>query len=200
MTENVFLDLHHLDAHKRDELEKSLEGLRGSGRAAESVKIRPRLEGELGWITWRHCVLYKEEYGFDETFEYYLLAGMVQYLRDLKGRGEVWVAECGGTVVGSIAIVEISPAEAQLRWFLIEPGFRGIGLGRALMETALGYCRERDYERVFLWTVSELSAARHLYEINGFTLAETKSHFIWGRDIVEELWEIVLPARPGADG
>ncbi len=195
MTEKVFLDLSRLDTHKRKKLEKGLEELHGSGRAAESVSIRPHREGELGWITWRHCVLYKEEYGFDETFEYYLLAGMVQFLRDLKGRGEVWVAECGGAVVGSIAIVEITPAEAQLRWFLIEPGFRGIGLGRALMERALGYCRERSYDRVFLWTVSELLAARHLYEVYGFSLVETKSHFIWGRDIVEELWEIDLAAK-----
>ncbi len=197
MTEEVFLDLCSLDAKKRKEMERSLDRLCGSGRTAESVVIRSCGPGELGWITWRHCVLYKKEYGFDDTFEYYLLAGMVQYLRDLKGRGEVWVADCGGTVVGSIAIVEVSPVEAQLRWFLIEPAFRGIGLGKALMETALAYCRERGYDRVFLWTVGELSAARHLYEIYDFTLVETKSHFLWGRDIVEERWD--LPLSDAAD-
>jgi GNAT superfamily N-acetyltransferase len=200
MNDEVFLDLNRLDTHRHKKLKRSLERLRGLDNTAESVVIRPRREGELGWITWRHCVLYKEEYGFDETFEYYLLAGMVQYLRDLKGKGQVWVAECGGTVVGSIAIVETATLEAQLRWFLIEPGFRGIGLGKAFMETALDFCRDRGYERVFLWTVSDLLAARHLYEAYGFTLRERKSHFIWGRDIVEELWETFLQRWPEPTG
>lgn len=53
-------------------------------------------------------MLYREEYGFDDTFEYCLLAGMTQYLHELKCLGEVWVADCGGTVIGAIAIVEMS--------------------------------------------------------------------------------------------
>lgn len=189
------IDLGKLPPGERNAVVRELETLRGTGGHGDEILIRPFKAGELGWITWRHCVLYNQEYGFDGTFEYYLLAGMVQYLRDLKGRGEVWVAECGGTVVGSIAIVELSPGEAQLRWFLIEPGFRGIGLGKAFMETSMEYCREKGYDRVILWTVSELLAARHLYEAWGFSLVETKAHFIWGRDIVEELWELKLAAK-----
>lgn len=49
---------------------------------------------------------------------------------------------------------------------------------------------------IFLWTVSELPAVRHLYKACGFTPVETKSHFIRGRDIVEELQEINLSAGP----
>lgn len=157
------------------------------------IKIRPYRAGELGWISWRHCVLYRDEYGFDDTFEYYLLAGMVQYLHELEGQGEVWVADREGAVVGSIAVVDAAHDLGQLRWFLIEPGYRGIGLGKRLMETALGYCREKGFKRVFLWTVRELLAARHLYEVYGFDLTETKSHFLWGKDIVEERWDLALP-------
>ncbi len=156
------------------------------------IAIRPYRAGELGLISWRHCVLYRDEYGFDDTFEYYLLAGMVQYLHDLKGQGEVWVAERGGNIVGSIAVVDISPELGQLRWFLIEPACRGLGLGKLLMETALHYCREKGFERAFLWTVSDLHAARHLYEKYGFSLAETKAHFLWGKDIIEERWDLEL--------
>jgi hypothetical protein len=53
---------------------------------------------------------------------------------------------------------------------------------------------------IFLWTISELPAVRHLYKACGFTPIETKSHFIRGRDIVEELREIDLSARPVAAG
>lgn len=159
---------------------------------SEKIWVRPYKAGELGWISWRHCVLYRDEYGFDDTFEYYLLAGMVQYLHDLKGHGQVWVADRDGTVVGSIAVVDVSQELGQLRWFLIEPDYRGLGLGKRLMEAALDYCREKGFKSAFLWTVSELHAARHLYEVYGFSLTETKSHFLWGKDIVEERWDLDL--------
>lgn len=184
--------LENLSPEKQRAIAESLEDIRGSAKV-QSIAIRPYKAGELGLVSWRHCILYREEYGFDDTFEYYLLAGMAQYLHELGGRGEVWVADCGGNVVGSIAIVETSPNLGQLRWFLLEPAFRGLGLGRTLMETALEYSRGRGHERVFLWTVSELHVARHLYEAFGFHLTETKAHFIWGRDITEERWDLAPP-------
>ena len=183
--------LENLPAEKRRRITECLDGIRGSSDARR-VFLRPYRAGELGLVSWRHCVLYREEYGFDETFEYYLLAGMTQFLHDLGGRGEVWVADCGDNVVGSIAVVETSAAVGQLRWFLLEPAFRGLGLGKALMNTALEYSRDRGHERIFLWTVNELRAARHLYQVFGFRLSETKTHFLWGKDITEERWDLEL--------
>ncbi len=189
LMKNGEIILESLSPERRRQIIECLDGIRGRADAGK-VFLRPYRAGELGLVSWRHCVLYEKEYGFDETFEYYLLAGMAQFLHDLGGKGEVWVADCGGNVVGSIAIVETSAAVGQLRWFLLEPAFRGLGLGRALMDTALEYSRDRGHGRVFLWTVSELHAARHLYQAFGFRLTETKTHFLWGRDITEERWDL----------
>jgi len=158
----------------------------------EDLSIRPYRPGELGIVSRRHCVLYNEEYGFDGTFENYLLEGLSRFLWDSAGKGEVWVVDYWGLVLGSIAIVETGPKEAQLRWFYLEPRCRGLGMGKRLMETAMGYCRDRGMEHVFLWTVKDLEAARHLYGEFGFSLVETNAHFLWGREIVEEKWEIRL--------
>lgn len=158
----------------------------------EDLVIRPYRAGELGIISRRHCVLYNEEYGFDGTFENYLLEGLSRFLWDSAGKGEVWVVDYWGLVLGSIAIVETGPNEAQLRWFYLEPRCRGLGMGKRLMETAMRYCRGRGMEHVFLWTVKDLEAARHLYGKFGFSLVETNAHFLWGREIVEEKWEIRL--------
>jgi Holliday junction resolvase-like predicted endonuclease len=44
-----------------------------------------------------------------------------------------------------------------------------------------------------LWTQSELSAARHLYEEAGFKLIKKESHDSWGRkDLIAETWELQL--------
>lgn len=162
------------------------------GVAVDEVRIRSCNVGELGIIAHRHCVLYKNEYGFDDTFEGYLLEGMSKYIWEYGKKGNVWVADYWGNIMGAIAIVKTSDILAQLRWFYLEPSCRGIGLGRSLIETALQYCKEQKMERVFLWTVRGLEAARYLYQKHGFLLTETKEHFLWGRDIVEERWDLEL--------
>jgi len=158
---------------------------------ASGPSIRTARPGELSYISYLHCVLYEKEYDFDATFEYYLLEGMARFMENPEG-GRVWVVESGGFPAGSIAIARSSPDTAQLRWFLLEPGLRGMGLGKQLMDTAIDFCRQGDFRTVFLWTVKELLAARHLYETYGFRLTEEKSHYLWGRNIVEERWDLQL--------
>lgn len=169
----------------------SIQGAMGDMDQGE-VMIRPYRSGELGYISWRHCVLYREEYDFGDTFEFYLLEGMYKFLHECEGKGEVWVLDHSGQVVGSIAIVETAADTAQLRWFLIEPEFRGLGFGKKLVETCIAYCNDKNYSKVFLWTVKELDAARHLYEKFDFYITETKEHFLWGKNIVEERWDLDL--------
>lgn len=179
---------------ERDEILSAMAAIMSCRKrpGREDLVIRPYRPGELGIVSRRHCVLYNEEYAFDGTFENYLLEGLSRFLWESGGKGEVWVVDYWGLVLGSIAIVETGPREAQLRWFYLEPRCRGLGMGKSLMETAMGYCRDRDMEKVFLWTVKDLEAARHLYGEFGFSAVETNAHFLWGREIVEEKWEIRL--------
>lgn len=57
---------------------------------------------------------------------------------------------------------------------------------------ALDFCRNKNYQCVFLWTFSTLYAARHLYAKKGFTLTETQENNEWGAPILEERWDILL--------
>lgn len=159
-----------------------------SHRGDDSITIRPWRPGDLGYIAHRHGVLYEKEYGLDQSFERYVMAGMVKFFEN-GSRGNVWVAEFGGRIVGSIAIVDAEPETAQLRWFLIEPEFRGVGLGRRLMDTAMDYCRQRAFRRVFLWTFQGLDAARHLYSSRGFVAMEEVENNTWAQRLIEERWD-----------
>jgi DNA-binding MarR family transcriptional regulator/GNAT superfamily N-acetyltransferase len=214
LTEEGKKTLEMLEGRASSEVERCFGGLSDEARrdilssmasilsykknvAPDDLLIRPYRPGELGIISYRHCVLYREEYGFDQTFENYLLDGMSRFLWDCGGKGQVWVVDYWGRVMGAIAIVETGETEAQLRWFYLEPSCRGIGMGRKLMETAMSYCERRGMEKVFLWTVKDLEAARYLYEKFGFSLVETNDHFLWGRHIVEEKWELQMAGVKG---
>ncbi len=160
----------------------------------KALVIREYQPGDLGYIDYLHCKLYEREYGFDVSeFEPYVLPAMGKFLETKDRSGSmVWVAEDNGVIVGSIAIIQNSEDDAQLRWFLIDPSARGTGLGNAFIMTAIDFCKEKGYKSIYLWTVKNLDAARHLYKKYGFEITEYASRFLWGVDLIEERWELSL--------
>jgi GNAT superfamily N-acetyltransferase len=157
----------------------------------KDVIIRTQKPGDAGYIAYRHCVIYEKEYGLEGTFEQYVLDSLVKYI-ERRSEGEIWVAEYNGQIVGSIGIVSTDKSTAQLRWFLVEPEFRGIGLGRQLMTRAVDYCKQKKFSRVFLWTKLGLKVAHHLYSSFGFMPVEQVENNTWKRGVVEERWELLI--------
>jgi len=156
-----------------------------------SITLRTRLPGDAGYIAYRHGVLYAQEYGFDHVFEKYVMQSLSKYLED-PAQGEIWMAETGSGIAGFIGLVEIDRTTAQLRWFLMEPKFRGMGVGRRLMEALLDYCRQKGYTHIMLWTFKGLDAALHLYQKAGFTLTEEKENHEWKEQLTEQRWDVDL--------
>lgn len=160
----------------------------------DGITIRQELRpGDLGQILYLHGLLYSREYGYGRRFEGYVAKSIGEYalLEDFAG-SSLWLAEKGGRLVGIIAIIKRSEEVAQLRWFLIDPEFRGKGLGRFLLQQSLDFCRHYGYQRVFLWTTKDLHAACHLYEAAGFTPVEEKSHDLWGIMLTEVRYDLDL--------
>ena len=143
--------------------------------------------GDIGSIVHLHGVLYAREYGFDPTFEAYVAGPLADFVIAPKQRERIWIARYDNRIVGSIAAVDASDDVAQLRWFLVDPAVRGIGLGRRLLDESIQFVREAS-----LWTVSALEAAAHLYRAAGFTRTEQIPARQWGVDVVEEKYEMRL--------
>ncbi len=155
--------------------------------------IREYREEDLEWIVQTHGELYSKEYGFDHTFPDYVRKPLDKFHSARKvDREQIWIAEKNGEKVGVIAIAFFDDYTAQLRWFLLLEDERGIGLGNKLIETAVDYSREAGYGKIILWTVSILDAARNLYAKQGFTIEEEIPHKIWGKDLVEERWDLII--------
>jgi N-acetylglutamate synthase-like GNAT family acetyltransferase len=163
--------------------------------SAAGVTLRTDLKpGDLGRIVSMHGLVYAREYGFDRTFEAYVAGPLAQCVLSASGRDRIWLAEREGRLVGSVAVVAASPLAAQLRWFLVEPAERGQGIGRALLRAAVAFGEEYGYESIFLWTVSALATAAHLYQAFGFRRVESAPARRWGVDVVEEKYELALPS------
>jgi GNAT superfamily N-acetyltransferase len=159
-----------------------------------SITIRTGLKpGDLGYITYLHGRIYHEEYGFDTTFEPYVARPLSDFsLAGDKSGQRVWIVEMDDQIVGCVAIVDAGGNEAQLRWLLLTEEIRGKGLGKRLMSEALGFCREKGYDNVFLWTIDALHAAASLYLGNGFKVTEEKKHLMWGVEVNEQRYDLRL--------
>jgi len=143
--------------------------------------------GDLGKVLMLHGQVYYQEYNFNHGFEAYVAEGLAEFANKYRpGKSSIWIAEDNDVTAGSIAILERENNQAQLRWFLVHPAYRGITLGKRLFREALGFCQAAGYEKIFLWTLDNLAAARNIYETNGFKLVEKQKNYLWGHHLVEE--------------
>ncbi|GAC1353374.1 MAG: hypothetical protein NVS3B10_03290 [Polyangiales bacterium] len=99
-----------------------------------------------------------------------------RYRDGRDGRGGFWIADADGEVVGSVAIRPKEGAGAgavcELKRLYVHPTARGQGLGQRLYDHAEAFARAAGYARIWLDSSRRFTAARRLYERNGFTLVE----------------------------
>jgi GNAT superfamily N-acetyltransferase len=157
------------------------------------IVYRSREPGDIGYIIYRHGVLYAREYGFDETFDLYVGKPLLTFAENFNPEKEnLWMAEKGADILGSMAIVNTDEGIAQLRWLLVEPQARGLGIGRALVDRGVAFCREKAYTSIFLWTIDYLEAAKKIYSGAGFKKTGSKTSQVWGQTLTEERWDLPL--------
>ncbi|WP_298713004.1 helix-turn-helix domain-containing GNAT family N-acetyltransferase [uncultured Chitinophaga sp.] len=192
--------LSHLPPNDHQTIAASMRELRrllgapGSGITMEQVEIRSDIRpGDIGDIIALHGQLYAKEYGYDHRFEHYVMETIHDYMVHADPRRDrLWLATSLGRLVGVVAIQHREGRQAQLRWFLIRPEYRGIGLGKALMQQAMDFCRAQRFRKIYLLTTDQQSAAAALYKKWGFVKKESTPASLWGHDLYEERYELEL--------
>ena len=103
------------------------------------------------------------------------LADIPQHYQEQPG-GNFWVALVNAEVKGMVGVQRRSPEEAELRRMSVAADTRRQGIGRRLLETVEAFCREQDYQRIILTTVSQLQPAIAMYESYGFRLTRQERY------------------------
>ena len=149
--------------------------------------------GDAGWLIEQHGMLYARDEGFDRTFEALVAEVLADFIRHHDPACErAFIAEENGTRLGSIFCVRNDEQTARLRLFLLMPEVRGRGLGRYLLDTCMGWARDRGYRRMRLSTHESHHAACALYARAGWRCVASKPVRSFGVDLVEQDWEIDL--------
>lgn len=165
-----------------------------TGVMLNDVTIRTSLQpGDIGYITYLHGKLYKDEYNYGIVFETYVAEGLLEFYRQYNPQKDgVWICEHNNKIVGFLLLMSRGTA-AQLRYFILEAGYRGIGLGNKLMNGFMDFLRLKQYTSCYLWTTHELDTAAHLYKKNGFVLTEEKASTAFGKPLKEQRYDLSLP-------
>lgn len=142
--------------------------------------VRPEEHEEAGRVT----ALAYEEFGLrgDDGWGSYL-----ERLADVAGRADrtlVLVAVEEGRIVGSATLEldarvpgghqrpPLGAREAHLRMLGVDPGARGRGIGRMLVEACIREARRAGKAVLTLDTTERMRAARRMYEAMGFRREE----------------------------
>jgi DNA-binding MarR family transcriptional regulator/GNAT superfamily N-acetyltransferase len=169
------------------------EVLEGRSRP-RSYLLREPGPGDLGWVVQRHGALYAAEHGCDSDFEAGVAADVGAYARGRDPRRERgWIAEVDGEPAGCVFCTrDTEEGVAKLRFFLVEPKARGLGIGSRLLEECLGFARGAGYRAMRLWTFQGLDAAHHLYRRAGFVMTHSYPHEAFGRRLTAQEWSLTL--------
>jgi putative acetyltransferase len=82
--------------------------------------------------------------------------------------GSVLMARVNGIPVGCVALIPMEDRTFELSKMAVQPGLRGLGVGRRLILHAIEQARSMGAQRLFLGSSTKLVNAVHLYESVGF--------------------------------
>ncbi|CAI6058623.1 unnamed protein product [Clonostachys chloroleuca] len=160
------------------------------------ITFRDPRPGDFGYIIHRHGQIYCQEYGWDGSAEIYFARAMTDFMENFNPvTDRIWIAERNDEFIGCVAVCRDQQRKdtARLRFLIVEPTARGLGLGKQLIQKTIDFAKEKGYRKMVLSTQSILLQAIRLYTAAGFRKIcdENDEHFkphnshgeLWGMDL-----------------
>jgi len=93
--------------------------------------------------------------------------------------GHIFLAKENETIIGTAALMKESNASFELTKMCVTKGSQGKGISKMLLETCVRLAKEKNWDRLFLYSSTLLIPAIELYRKYGFKEIplETNSHY-----------------------
>ena len=150
-----------------------------SAATHRTTLVQARTPHELAQV--RELFLdYQRGLGIDLCFQ-----GFEQELQSLPGgyaepQGGLFLARVGEKAAGCCAFRPLDTSDhlnaCEMKRLFVRPDFRGLGLGRQLVEAVVIGAQQAGYTTMLLDTLTDMEAARALYQEVGFVETEPYYH------------------------
>jgi ribosomal protein S18 acetylase RimI-like enzyme len=134
----------------------------------ELDEVRSLLRAFVAWLRKRYVedIALIDRYFGDDAFE--------QELAELPGKyappaGSLLIAYALGKPAGCVALTDLGPGICEMKRLFVDTQFRGMGVGRALVDQAIVGAKASNYHLIRLLTGKGQHEAVRLYERFGFT-------------------------------
>ena len=112
-------------------------------------------------------------------------------LSDPKGQiidkgGMIFYAKYNDEIVGTVSLIKIDDTTFELSKMAVTDGLQGLGIGKKLVEHCLAFAKERNIQKLILYSNRKLEPAIHLYKKHGFVEIELENGIYERADIKME--------------
>ncbi|EAR13012.1 transcriptional regulator, MarR family protein [Polaribacter irgensii 23-P] len=114
-------------------------------------------------LEWLHA------YGLYEEADADLIENPKKYIH---AGGFIFLAHYTQKVVGTVSLIPSENNTFEIMKLGVLEGYKGLGIGRTLMQVCIDICKEKKAHRITLETSSKLKNAIQLYEKLGFLHVE----------------------------
>lgn len=174
----------------------------------ESRKVTVRRLVVDEWQTYREvrlAMLQESPSAFGSTHEQESTRHDERVWRQRLRDNAVFLARVGGAPAGSATYSEYGitdPGECALYGMWVDPRFRRMGVGHALVQAVVARARAVGRRRVVLYVVADNTGARLLYQREGFVATGRRVPYPHDVQLSEDEMKLVvrddlLPAVPG---
>jgi putative acetyltransferase len=111
---------------------------------------------------------YADTLGFDLGFQGFLTELDTLQVQYAAPEGALFLVKKEGDALGCAGIRRWRDDVAELKRMYLRPAARGLGAGQQLLDATFVVARELGFRAIRLDTLSDMTAALHLYRRNGF--------------------------------
>ncbi|BCW18658.1 N-acetyltransferase [Arthrobacter sp. NtRootA9] len=156
----------------------------------QQITIRPAVASDYDAVARITRDSYLAAGYFEDAAHPYMVK--VQDVAQRAAQAVIWVAERGGTVVGSVTLAVAGEPyadialddELEFRMLVVDPAVQRSGAGRAMVEAIIGHARTLPgINAVALTTGQTWESAHGLYSTTGFRRVPDRDWFVPGTDI-----------------
>ena len=82
--------------------------------------------------------------------------------------GLIFYAKYNSQIIGTVSLIKINELTFELSKMAVTDTIQGLGIGKKMMEHCLAVAKEKDIQKLILYSNRSLLPAIHLYEKFGF--------------------------------
>jgi len=133
-------------------------------------------------------IAWLEQYFYVEPKDRELLENCEKSIID--SGGNIFFAKYEDIIVGCFSFIKIDDTVYELGKMAVDPNYQGLKIGQKMMSFAIDFAKEKNWNKLVLYSSTKLPTAIYIYKKYGFTDVELEKDLPYARSDVK--MELIL--------